>query len=188
ALQHLPARQRAVLTLRDILTFPAAEVAAILDTTVDAVDALLRRARRTLDAAGVVPDDVAEPEDDRTKELLHRYLDAFTRADPEALIDLVRADIEFEMPPIPTWFSGSAAVIGFLGNRVLRRPGQWHGVPTRANGQPAVVFYARVDGVLHGYGVQVLTLRAGRIGRITAFNDPALVPVFGRPPVLTLDP
>ncbi|MHA7661632.1 sigma-70 family RNA polymerase sigma factor [Mycolicibacterium sp. HS_4_1] len=187
ALQHLPARQRAALTLRDILAFPAVEVAEILDTTVDAVDALLRRARRTLDTAGVAADEVTEPEDDRTRDLLQRYLDAFTRADAHALVDLVRADVEFEMPPIPTWFSGSAAVIGFLGNRVLRRPGQWHAVPTRANGQPALVFYTwRGDGTMHGYGVQVLTLRAGRISRITAFNDPALVPSFG-PPVLHLE-
>ncbi|MUL76221.1 sigma-70 family RNA polymerase sigma factor [Mycolicibacterium sp. CBMA 226] len=185
ALQYLPARQRAALTLRDILAFPATETAEILDTTVDAVDALLRRARRTLDMAGVAVDEVSEPEDDHTRELLQRYLDAFTRADPHALVDLVRADVEFEMPPTPTWFSGSAAVIGFLGNRVLRRPGQWHAVPTRANGQPALVFYARHDdGTLHGYGVQVLTLRGGRISRITAFNEPALVPSFG-PPVLT---
>ncbi|MEZ0051879.1 RNA polymerase sigma-70 factor (TIGR02960 family) [Mycobacterium sp. MAA66] len=180
ALQHLPARQRAVLTLRDILVFPAAEVAAMLDTTVDAVDALLRRARRTLDAAGVIPDAVDEPEDEHTRELLRRYVDAFTRADPQALVDLVRADVEFEMPPTPTWFSGSAAVVGFLGNRVLRRAGHWHATPTRANGQPALVFYARADdGALHGYGVQVLTLREGRISRITAFNDPSLVPLFG---------
>lgn len=186
ALQHLPARQRAALTLRDILAFPAGEVAGILDTTVDSVDALLRRARRTLDAAGIAPDEVTEPEDDHARELLQRYLDAFTRADAQALVDLVRADVEFEMPPIPTWFSGSAAVTGFLGNRVLRRPGQWHAVPTRANGQPALVFYARHDdGTLHGYGVQVLTLRGGRIARITAFNDPALVPMFG-PAVLTV--
>lgn len=188
ALQYLPARQRAALTLRDILAFPAAEAAEILDTTVDAVDALLRRARRTLNAAGVVRDAVDEPEDERTRELLRRYVEAFTRADPQALVDLVRADVEFEMPPIPTWFSGSAAVLGFLGNRVLRRPGQWQAVPTRANGQPALVFYTHADDrTLHGYGVQVLTLRAGRISRITAFNDPALVPVFGRPAVLTLD-
>ncbi|MUL47897.1 sigma-70 family RNA polymerase sigma factor [Mycobacterium sp. CBMA293] len=187
ALQYLPARQRAALTLRDILAFPAVEAAEILDTTVDAVDALLRRARRTLNVAGVAVDDVTEPEDVRTRELLQRYLDAFTRADPQALVDLVRADVEFEMPPTPTWFSGSAAVIGFLGNRVLRRPSQWHAVPTRANGQPALVFYARhEDGTLHGYGVQVLTLRDGRISRITAFNDPTLVPAFG-PPVLTVD-
>ncbi len=185
ALQHLPARQRAALTLRDILAFPAVEVAEILDTTVDAVDALLRRARRTLDTAGVAADEITEPQDEHTRDLLQRYLDAFTRADAQALVDLVRADVEFEMPPIPTWFSGAAAVIGFLSNRVLRRPGQWHAVPTRANGQPALVFYARYDdGTLHGYGVQVLTLRAGRICRITAFNDPALVPSFD-PPVLT---
>lgn len=182
ALQHLAPRQRAVLTLRDILAFPAADVAEILETTVDAVDALLRRARRTLDSAGIVPDAVSEPDDARTREVLERYVDAFDRADPQALVDLVCADVEFEMPPIPTWFSGSSAVINFLGNRVLRRAHQWQAVQTRANGQPALAFYARGDdGALHPYGVQVLTLRGGRIARITAFNDPALVPLFAPP-------
>ncbi|MDH6243318.1 sigma-70 family RNA polymerase sigma factor [Mycobacterium sp. OTB74] len=188
ALQHLPARQRAALTLRDVLAFSAADTAEIMQTSVDAVDALLRRARSTLTRAGVSADDVHEPDDRGTQKLLQRYVDAFSRADANELIELLRADVEFEMPPIPTWFSGSTAVIGFLSNRVLRRPGQWYAVPTRANGQPALAFYTRGDdGGLRGYGIQVLTLRQGRIARITAFNDPSLVPLFSNPPTLPVN-
>ena len=186
ALQYLPARQRAALTLRDVLAFSAAETADIMGTSVDAVDALLRRARANLDAAGVAADDVVEPEGIAVQRLLERYVDAFERADADALTDLVRADVELEMPPTPTWFTGRSAVVGFLASRVLRRRGQWLAIPARANGQPAFVFYSFGAGdVYQGYGIQVLTLRDRLIARITAFNDPTLVPTFGAPAVLS---
>jgi RNA polymerase sigma-70 factor (TIGR02960 family) len=185
AMQHLSARQRAALTLRDILGFSTAEAAAILDTSVDAVDALVRRARKTLVSAGVTVDDVHEPEDEAVQRVLGQYLDAFTNADSAALSALVRADVEFEMPPTPTWFTGRDAVVGFLRTRVLR-PGQWMATPTRANGAPGFVFYSRAaDGLYQAYGIQVITLREGRIARITAFNDPTLVASFGEPVSLT---
>ena len=88
------------------------------------------------------------------------------------------------MPPIPTWFTGRDAVVGFLGSRVLRRAGLWRMVPTRANGQPAFVVYERTDGGYRAYGIQVLTLVGDRIARITAFNDPGLVTTFGFSPVM----
>jgi len=180
ALQLLPARQRAVLTLRDVLGFRTAEVAGILDTTAVAVDSTLRRARAHLADAAPVADDVAEPDDRTLHLLLDRYVDAFTRADSGALVDLLRVDVEMEMPPTPTWFTGRDAVVGFLGHRVLRRAGRWRMVPTRANGQPAfVVHHDPGGGRPEPYGVQVLTLLGDRIARITAFNDPALVPAFG---------
>jgi len=183
ALQVLPARQRAVLTLRDVLGFRTAEVAEILGTTAAAVDSALRRARAHLAAAGPVPDELVEPDGEVTRALLAAYVDAFTRADPDALVGVLRADVELEMPPIPTWFTGRRAVVGFLGARVLRRPGQWRLVPTRANGQPAAVEYARAaDGSYQPHGVVVLTLRGDRIARITAFNDPSLVAVFAPAP------
>ena len=186
ALQYLPARQRAALTLRDVLAFSAAETADIMGTSVDAVDALLRRARANLDAAGVAADDVVEPEGIAVQRLLERYVDAFERADADALTDLVRAEVELEMPPTPTWFTGRSAVVGFLASRVLRRRGQWLAIPARANGQPAFVFYSFGAGdVYQGYGIQVLTLRDRLIARITAFNDPTLVPTFGAPAVLS---
>jgi RNA polymerase sigma-70 factor (ECF subfamily) len=185
ALQVLPARQRAVLTLRDVLAFRTAEVAEMLDTTDAAVDSALRRARAHLAEAGPVEDDLAEPDEETRRTLLDSYVDAFTRADADALVNLLRADVEMEMPPIPTWFTGRRAVVGFLASRVLRREGQWRMVPTRANSQPALVAYARAgDGRYEAYGVQVLTLIGARISRITAFNDPSLVPTFGLAPAL----
>ncbi|WP_326834613.1 RNA polymerase subunit sigma-70 [Amycolatopsis rhabdoformis] len=178
ALQLLPARQRAVLTLRDVLAFSTAEVADLLDTTPAAVDSALRRARTHLAEAGPSEDTMAEPTRDPDRALLEQYVDAFTRADAEALIRLLRADVELEMPPIPTWFSGREAVTGFLAARVLHA-GRWLLTPTRANGQPALVVHHRTaDGRAEPYGVQVLTLRGGRIARITSFNDPTLVAMF----------
>jgi RNA polymerase sigma-70 factor, ECF subfamily len=186
ALQVLPARQRAVLTLRDVLAFRTAEVAEMLGTSTAAVDSALRRARARLAETGPVQDDLAEPDEGVRRSLLDGYVDAFTRGDPGALVDLLRADVELEMPPIPTWFTGRAAVIGFLAGRVLSRPRRWRLVPTRANGQPAVVAYEqRGDGRYEARGVEVLTLLGDRIARITAFHDPRLVPTFGVEPVLT---
>jgi RNA polymerase sigma-70 factor (ECF subfamily) len=187
ALQFLPARQRAVLTLRDVLAFRTAEVAEMLDTTTAAVDSALRRARAHLAEAGPVEDDLAEPDEATRRSLLDGYVDAFTRADPDALVHLLRADVELEMPPIPTWFTGRDAVVGFLAGRVLRRRDQWRLLPTRANGQPAVVAYARTrDSRYEAHGVEVLTLIGDRISRITAFHDPSLVPTFGLAPALAI--
>ncbi len=186
ALQFLPARQRAVLTLRDVLAFRTAEVAEMLDTTAAAIDSALRRARARLAEAGPVQDDLAEPDEETRRTLLDGYVDAFTRADPDALVKLLRADVELEMPPIPTWFTGRPAVVGFLAGRVLRRD-LWRMVPTQANGQPAFVVYARAgDGRCEAYGIQVVTLIGARIARITAFNDPSLVPTFGLAPALAI--
>jgi RNA polymerase sigma-70 factor (TIGR02960 family) len=180
ALQFLPARQRAVLALRDVLAFRTAEVAEMLDTTTAAVDSTLGRARAQLAAAGPIEDDMVEPREDVRLALLDGYVDAFTRADPGALVDLLRADVELEMPPIPTWFTGRPAVVGFLASRVLRREGQWRMVRTSANGQLAAVAYEHTaDGRYEAHGVEVLTLIGDRIARITAFNDPSLVPTFG---------
>ncbi|MFI7640674.1 sigma-70 family RNA polymerase sigma factor [Nonomuraea sp. NPDC049400] len=185
ALQFLPARQRAVLTLRDVLAFRTAEVAEMLNMTAAAVDSALRRARAHLAQAGPVEDDLAEPDEEVRRTLLDGYVDAFTRADADALVSLLRADVELEMPPIPTWFTGQRAVIGFLAARVLRK-NVWRLVPTSANGQPAFVAYKRVgEDRYEAHGVEVLTLIGNRISRITAFNDASLVPTFGLAPALT---
>lgn len=184
-LQLLPARQRAVLTLRDVLGFRTAEVAEMLDTTAAAVDSALRRARARLAEAGPVEEDLAEPDERTRRSILDRYAEAFTRADPDALVNLLRADVELEMPPVPTWFTGQEAVVAFLARRVLR-PNLWRTFPTRANGQPALVVYERAaDDRYVAHGIQVLTLIDSRIARITAFNDAALVPTFGRDAVLS---
>ncbi|AWS48616.1 RNA polymerase subunit sigma-70 [Streptosporangium sp. 'caverna'] len=178
ALQFLPARQRAVLTLRDVLAFSTAEVAEMLQTSTAAVDSALRRARAHMAEAGPVEEDLAEPREEARQTLLDGYVEAFNRADPEALVKLLRADVELEMPPIPTWFSGRSAVLGFLTGQVLSQ-GQWRLTSTRANSQPAFLIHQRADdGRYQPYGIQVLTLIGNRIARITSFNDPTLVATF----------
>ncbi len=167
-----------MLALRDVLAFRTAEVAEMLDTTPVAVDSLLRRARAHLAAERPVEHELVEPAEAAERLLLDAYVEAFTRADAGALVELLRVDVEMEMPPTPTWFTGRDAVVGFLATRVLRTAGQWRMRPTRANGQPAVVVHKGTDDGYAPYGVQVLGLLGGRIARITAFNDPGLVPTF----------
>ena len=185
ALQELTARQRAVLILRDVLVWRAAEVADMLDTTTTAVNSTLRRARAQLEERALTQDDVVEPRPEELRDLLDRYVAAFERSDVDALTQLLRADIELEMPPIPTWFTGRAAVAGFFAANVLGTPGTWRMVPTRANGQPAVAAYQRAaDGRYHGHVLQVLTVLGDRVSRIVAFMQPDLLPTFGLPAVL----
>ena len=180
ALQTLSARQRAVLILRDVLSMKAVEVAEILETTTIAVNSALRRARAQLVLSGATQDEVLEPEERVLRLVIDRYVDAFERADIDALIHLLRADVELEMPPIPTWFTGRDAVSGFFASRVMRRPQSWTMLPTRANGQIAFAVYERLPGdCLAAHGVQVLSFLGERIARITVFNDPSLLPKFG---------
>jgi RNA polymerase sigma-70 factor (ECF subfamily) len=175
ALQLLPARQRAIVTLHDVLAFRTAEIAGLLGTSPAAVDSALRRARARLARAGPIEEDLAEPGEAARRDLLDRYVDAFTRADPAALVELLRADVELEMPPIPTWFTGQRAVAGFLATRVLR-PGRWRLDPSSANTQPAVIVHRRGGaGQWQPYGVQVLTMTGSRVARIVSFNDPNLI-------------
>jgi RNA polymerase sigma-70 factor (TIGR02960 family) len=180
ALQTLSARQRAVLILRDVLSMKAVEVAEILDTTTIAVNSALRRARSQLAQSGATQDEVPEPENRVLRLVVDRYVDAFERADIDALIDLLRADVVLEMPPIPTWFTGSDAVSGFFASRVMLRPQSWAMLPTRANGQIAFAVYERLPGdCIAAHGVHVLTFLGERIARITVFNDPSLLTNFG---------
>ncbi|MDG6106217.1 sigma-70 family RNA polymerase sigma factor [Dactylosporangium aurantiacum] len=181
ALQLLPARQRAVLILRDVLAWRAAEVAEVLSTTTVAVNSALRRARDTL--APVVADDLSEPPDPATRAVLDRYVTAFVRADVDALVGLLRADVELEMPPIPTWFTGADAVGRFLAERAALWPDRWLVRHTRANGGPALAMYV-LDPGRHEYaahGITLLSLLGGRVSRVVVFNDETLFPVFDLP-------
>ncbi|WP_067548910.1 RNA polymerase subunit sigma-70 [Nocardia crassostreae] len=163
ALQLLPARQRAVLTLRDVLSFRTAEVATMLDMTPAAVDSALRRARTRLSDVAPVADDLSEPDEQSQRHLIDSYVEAFARADAQTLATLLRADVELEMPPIPTWFTGRDAVIAFFSARVMR-PNEWRMLPTTANTQPAVIIYKRTtDSHFTPYGIQVFTLIGPRI-------------------------
>jgi len=184
ALQHLPPRQRAVLILRDVLEWRAAEVAGLLGTSATAVNSMLQRAREQLRLAAPDEDSLREPDDPRVRELLGRYAAAFENADVAGLTRLLREDAELQMPPQPAWFAGRDQVASFLGERVLLRPGDFRLIPTTANGQPALAAYQRDgDGVLRAHGIQVLTVSGTAITQIVSFNDPALLAAFGFPPV-----
>ena len=186
ALQHLSARQRAVLVLRDVLGWRANDVASMLDTSTAAVNSALQRARAQLSAVGPIPDDLGEPPEPEIRALLDRYVAAFEHADVAGLAELLRADVELEMPPVPTWFTGRDAVCGFIGAAVLGTPGQWRLVDTRANGSPAFAVYRRgADNLYHAYGISALTLIGERIARIVVFADAGLVARFGLPDVVT---
>ena len=182
ALQHLSSVQRAVLVLRDVLGWQASEVAEILETSAPAVNSALQRARARLAEAGPILDELGEPTEPELRDVLDRYMTAFEQADVDELAELLRADVELEMPPIPTWFAGRDAVREFLARVVLHTPDQWRLAYTRANGAPAFALYKRApDGSFRAAGLDVLSLIGGRISRIVAFNDPALVAKFGLP-------
>lgn len=185
ALQHLPARQRAVLILRDVLAWRAPEVASLLGTSTAAVKSSLQRARARLDEVAPDEDLVVEPAGAADREVLDRYVSAFENADMEALLGLLQDGVELEMPPHLEWFGGKKDVLRFLRARVQEKGGV-RMLPTRANGQPAVVMYERgVDGVFTAHSVQVLTVEEGAVARITAFLDVELVGRFGMPKALS---
>ena len=190
ALQYLSARQRAVLILRDVLEWPAAQVAELLGLTPAAVNSALRRARAQLahaQRARALPaeDDVAEPPGPAQRALLDRFATAFEEADVRALAALLREDIVLEMPPLVAWFAGREASAGFLAANVLRSPGRFRLVATAANGQPAFAVYrCGADRVFRAYGLQVLTVTTTGIARIVVFLDADLLRTFRLPPVL----
>jgi RNA polymerase sigma-70 factor, ECF subfamily len=184
ALQHLPPRQRAVLLLRDVLGFSAREVADSLETTVGSVSGALHRARKALDAR--LPERSQQATlralgDDRLRELVEAYVDAWERGDLEAIVAMLVEDATFAMPPVPLWYSGRDAIAVFLAKWALQE--RWRLVPTRANAQPAFGTYSW-DAKERRYvatGVDVLTLRGAQVEGITAFVTPAVVRDFGLP-------
>ena len=185
ALQYLPARQRAVLILRDVLQWRASEVADLLGISATAVNGLLLRARARIEQAGPAQDEIREPGEARRRALLDRYAAAFENADASALSRLLREDAVFEMPPMLTWFAGRDLIGWFLGTRVLGQPGDFKTFPIAANSQPGFAFYLLGrDGNHHAHALQVLTVADAGIARIVSFNQPELFPAFGLPQVL----
>jgi len=183
SLQHLPARQRAVLILRDVLDWPAAQTAQVLGTTTTAVNSALRRARAHLERVVPAAEDIAEPADPRQRELADRYAAAFENADLATLVSLITEDVTLEMPPLPAWFAGAGPVTRFLASHVLAGPGQFIATPVVANGQAAVAFYRREpDGSYLPHAIQVLSIARGRVSRIVIFLDPGLFTTFGLSP------
>jgi RNA polymerase sigma-70 factor (TIGR02960 family) len=183
-LQHLPARQRAILILREVLAFSAAETAEILGTTTAAVKSGLQRARARLDEVAPEREDLLEPTDQRARALLEGYIAAFERADARLLEQVLRTDATLEATPFGDWQSGRAMCIHVLEAFVLGAPGDWRMIATTANGQPAAVVYHRDSaGVLRADGVVVLAPTGAGVARVTKFHDPALVTTFGFPDV-----
>ncbi|AGB24972.1 RNA polymerase sigma-70 factor, TIGR02960 family [Mycobacterium sp. JS623] len=181
SLQHLPAQQRAVLLLRDVLAFPAADVAAMLDLSVTAVKSALQRARARMRDIAPNADEVIEPTEPQARELLEKYMSAFENADTTLLADALRHDAALEMVGSRTWFSGRATCLPYLAG-VVGVQGDWRMVEIGANGQPAVAAYRRDDdGVLRAFGIAVLDVTASGIARIVVFGDPRLVTLFGLP-------
>jgi RNA polymerase sigma-70 factor (ECF subfamily) len=185
ALQYLPARQRAVLILRDVLQWRASEVADLLGTTPTAVNGLLLRARARIEQAGPAQEEIREPAEASTRALLDLYAAAFENADAPALSRLLEQDAVFEMPPMLTWFAGRDRIAQFLGSRVFRQTAGFKLVPIAANSQPGFACYRLGrDGRHHAHAVQVLAVGGAEIAHIVTFIQPELFPVFGVPQVL----
>jgi RNA polymerase sigma-70 factor, ECF subfamily len=182
ALQYLSARQRAVLILRDVLEWPAAEVAALLGTTTTAVNSGLRRARAQLAEALPAQDEMAEPAGADLRALLDRFAAAVENADASALAELLREDVTLEMPPVLSWFAGRRAVVRVIALHLLTGPGRLRLVPVAANGQPGfAVYQLGADGAYRAHAVLVAAVAAGGFARIVAFQHPALFGLFGLP-------
>jgi RNA polymerase sigma-70 factor (ECF subfamily) len=181
ALQHLVPRQRAVLILRDVLSWRAQEVATLLETSEDAVNSALRRARTALEAVNIdaVPTEPTEAD----RELLCRYIEAFERYDVDSLVALLHEDATLSMPPYELWLRGIPDIRRFLAALEVEG-GRDRVIEVAANGCPALAVYrpAGPSGALEPFEIHVLEITDGRVVTIHAFLDPALFPVFGLPP------
>ncbi|MGH3153389.1 MAG: sigma-70 family RNA polymerase sigma factor, partial [Streptosporangiaceae bacterium] len=181
AMQLLPPRQRAVLVLREVLDFSAAEVAVQLGTTVAAVNSALQRARAALAEAGDAGE-VTEPDDPRVRAVVDRYVRAFEAADVPALVRLLADEAVLEMPPVPLWYRGRRDY-GLFMERVfgMRGPG-WATRRLTASGQPAFAAYAPEPGGGHRlHTLQVFTVSGGRVAVNVVFADPRVFDAFGLP-------
>ena len=184
ALQLLPATQRAVLVMRDVLAIPAAEVAETLDTSVPAVNSALQRARATLERR--LGDDSQQTTlralgDQGQRALVDALVRAWEQRDVDGLMDLLATDVRLTMPPLPAWYAGRAAVRRFFAERMFSN--EWRLRPTAANGQLAVAAWMRAPGA-EAFTVSslvVLTVRGRQLSALDGFLDPAMYEAFGLP-------
>jgi RNA polymerase sigma-70 factor (ECF subfamily) len=184
ALQHLPARQRAVLIMRDVLGFSAREAAEALDTTPGSVDSALQRAHKTVDER--LPEQSQQATlralgDEGLREIVDGFVAAWERSDIDAVVAMLADDATMTMPPVPTWYQGRGAVAAFLRGWALAGTAPRRMVPTRANGQPAFGHYswdADRDAFIP-HAIHVLTLDGPVIAEITAFLTPDAFERFG---------
>jgi RNA polymerase sigma-70 factor, ECF subfamily len=189
ALQHLPARQRAVLILRDVLGFSARETAAALETTPVSVDSALQRAHKTVDQR--LPEQSQQAtlrslSDDALRRVVQRYITAWERNDVDAVVAMLAEDAKLAMPPLPTWYHGRQHVASFLSGGPLAGATRWRLVPARANGQLAFGLYAWENKAqtFMPRAIDVLTLRGTQIQQITAFLTPDAFRNFDLPAIL----
>ncbi|SOD86031.1 RNA polymerase, sigma subunit, ECF family [Streptomyces sp. Ag109_G2-15] len=181
ALQLLRPRQRAVLVLREVLEFSAAEVAGQLGTSVAAVNSALQRARATLAHTGGAGE-VSEPDDPEVRAVVQRYVRAFEAADVPALVRLLTEDAVLEMPPVPLWYRGGRDYGRFMERLFALRGTGWRVRRVAANGQPALAAYAPAPEGGHAlHTVQVLTVTGGRVARNVVFADPRVLAAFAPP-------
>jgi RNA polymerase sigma-70 factor (ECF subfamily) len=185
ALQHLPARQRAVLILREVLSWQATEVGELLGMSVASVNSALQRARATLAKSNVSSTGTAQPLSESDRKLLDRYVAAFERYDITALTSLIQKDAKQSMPPYDMWLAGRDDIfawwfgpgIGCRGSKVIP--------VTSPNGPAFAQYKPSPNGGYEPWAIQVLELSDGRISNLTFFLDTArLFPLFGLPPHL----
>ncbi len=190
ALQVLPAKQRVVLLLRDVVGWEASECAELLEISVAAVNSALQRARETLAARSGSPPASLRPIDDaETSALLSRYVQAWELADVNALVALLHEDATLAMPPLAEWLAGARAIGAAIEAMVFgpAGPGAFRLVRTEANGRPALAAYQhdRESGEWRATALHVLELDDGRIDSIVAFLNPSLFAAFGLPSLLS---
>jgi RNA polymerase sigma-70 factor (ECF subfamily) len=189
AMQFLPPRQRAVLILRDVLQWPAAEVAQLLGTTTASVNSALQRAHAQVEQATVSADEVTEPGEPGTRELLDRFVAAFEERDTAALVDIFTKDAVWEMPPFAGWYQGPETIARLVETRCpAESAGDMRLLPTRANGQAAYGLYMRDGSTYRPFNFPVLTLTPSGVRHVTCFFDLRLFRTFGLPESLPAGP
>jgi len=185
ALQHLSPRQRAVLVMREVLQWKAAEVADAIGTSTAAVNSLLQRARAQLDAVGPSEDDeLAPPDSPETKDLLNRYIAAFEDYDIEKLVEMFTKEAIWEMPPFDGWYQTPQSIAKLIKTHCpAEKAGDMRLLPTTANGQPAAGLYMRnkETGVHEAFQFHVIDLGRDGISHVVAFGDASLFAKFGLP-------
>jgi RNA polymerase sigma-70 factor, ECF subfamily len=191
AMQNLPPRQRAVLILRDVLAWRAAEVAEILDMTTVAVNSALQRARAQLDEAAPQADTITEPTNAAQRDLLDRFVVAFEKKDIPAIVELFSTDAIWEMPPFIGWYQGAQNIANLVDTQCpAEGPGDMRLIPISANGQFAFGLYMRgEDGTYTPFNMPVLTIGPdGLVTHVTCFFDLRLFETFGLPASLPAEP
>src|SRR6266478_5890765 len=183
ALQHLTPAQRAILLLREVLDWPASEVAEWLNLSVPAVNSALQRARRTLQHLHMFPEAPFALASPQLQTLLDRYVALWEQADIPGLVALLREDAWFTMPPIPAWFQGRAAIAMFFQTTTFTFPGKWRLLSTRANASPAFGLYRwhAEAGVYRLFGLLVLGMVGEQIANTVTFLELSSLSPFALP-------